>query len=217
MALMLVRVARGVGDCTASNNADTNSAKECKYLSPCTKADVPAAPSGYTMECETMPCSEGQDIMFDKIEGTDLGELLPSSCDNTVEACRTACEATVGCCGFNFVFNPGQYSSQNMGRCVAKACDGRIGTSRYGMVFYLRDGGAATATPTSSPTTLPTASPTTASPTTSAPTFLSVTTASPTTGAPSSLSGVASSSAVRVFQQAAALIVGAACVLHLHF
>jgi len=140
-------------DCTASGNADTNSAIDCKYLNPCTveASQVPTSPSGYTIECETMPCPANQDIMFDKIEGTDIGELLGASCDNTVEQCQAACEQTGGCCGFNFVYNPGQYGA-DVGRCVAKACDGRIGTSRYGMVYYERDAGAV---PTQSPTVAP--------------------------------------------------------------
>ena len=62
--------------CTLSGNTDTNSTKECEYLKKCTRADVPASPEGYMIECEIMPCSVDQDIMFDKIEGTDVGELL---------------------------------------------------------------------------------------------------------------------------------------------
>ena len=89
-----------------------------------------------------MPCPTDQNIAFDKIEGTDLGELLPAGCSNTVEACKEACESMHGCCGYNFVWNVGQWYSQKVGRCEAKACDGRIGTSRYGMVYYLRDAGA---------------------------------------------------------------------------
>ena len=62
-----------------------------------------------------------------------LGELYGEGCENTVQACMEACETTPGCCGFNFVFNPGSLPDlAKMGRCVAKACDGRIGTSRYG-------------------------------------------------------------------------------------
>lgn len=138
-------------DCTASGNSDTNSAIDCAYLNPCTVEanQVPTSPSGYTIECETMPCPANQDIMFDKNGGTDIGELLGASCDNTVEQCQAACESTGGCCGFNFVFNPGQYESTEVGRCVAKACDGSIVTSRYGMVYYQRDAGAV---PTQSPT-----------------------------------------------------------------
>jgi len=131
--------------CVESANTETNSQEECKYLKPCTveSGKVPvSAPEGYSVECEKMPCPADQDIMFDKIDGTDIGELLPASCDNTVAMCKDACEQTTGCCGFNFVWNPGAYSSTSMGRCVAKACDGRIGTSRYGMVFFARDGGA---------------------------------------------------------------------------
>ena len=92
--------------------------------------------------CETMPCPADQNIAFDKIEGTDLGELLPAGCSNTVKACKEACESKHGCCGYNFVWNVGQYDSQSVGRCHARACDGRIGTSRYGRVYYLRDAGA---------------------------------------------------------------------------
>ena len=153
--LMAPPGASGASVCADSDNPDTNSAKECKYLSKCTKDDVPAPPAGYTIECETMPCAEGQDIMFDRIGGTDVGELLPAGCDNTVAACKGACEATPGCCGFNFVFNPGQYGSAQLGRCVAKRCDGRIGTSRYGMAYYARDAGAVTTPP---PTPAPTPS-----------------------------------------------------------
>ena len=89
-----------------------------------------------------MPCPADQTIAFDKIGGTDVGELLPAGCSNTVEACKEACESKHGCCGYNFLWNVGPYDSQVVGRCVAKACDGRIGTSRYGMVYYLRDAGA---------------------------------------------------------------------------
>jgi len=143
--VMLFGAASGQGgdDCSASSNTDTNSQKECKYLKPCTKNDVPAAPAQYTMECETMPCPADQDIMFDRQEGTDLGELYAASCDTTVQMCRDKCEQTFGCCGFNFQFNPGQYAAK-VGRCVAKACDGRIVTSRYGMVYYQREAGAVT-------------------------------------------------------------------------
>jgi hypothetical protein len=130
--------------CGARGNPDTSSTKDCKYQSPCTmeNGDVPQPPDAYYVECETMPCADNQDIMFDKIEGTDIGELLPANCANTVDDCMQACEDTAGCCGFNFEFNPGQYDSTSMGRCVAKACDGRIGTSRYGMVYYARTAGA---------------------------------------------------------------------------
>lgn len=153
--------------CAGSDNPDTNSVKECKYLSPCTveEGDVPLPPVGYEIECETMPCPPNQDIMFDKIEGTDIGVLLNPSCDNTVEQCMEACEATEGCCGFNFVWNEGQFESTMLGRCVAKACDGRIGTSRFGMVYYQRTAGAVTPPPTMAPSDQPTASPTTEAPT----------------------------------------------------
>lgn len=143
LSLFLASV--GGTTCSDSTNADTNSQEECKYLSPCTieNGKFPlSAPEGYTIECETMPCPADQDIMFDKDGGTDIGELLPASCDNTVAMCMSACEATAGCCGFNFVWNPGQYSSTSMGRCVAKGCDGSIVTSRFGMVYFGRDGGA---------------------------------------------------------------------------
>lgn len=102
--------------------------------------------------------------MFDKIEGTDVGVLLEADCANTVDDCRAACESTAGCCGFNFIWNPGQYDSQLEGRCVAKACDGRIGTSRYGMVFYQRDAGAVPASPLTPPSPTPSLPPTSADP-----------------------------------------------------
>eukprot|EP00756_Hemistasia_phaeocysticola_P006100 Hpha_TRINITY_DN13676_c0_g1::TRINITY_DN13676_c0_g1_i4::g.122905::m.122905 len=140
--LVLAAAATAVSDCTASSNTDTNSAKECKYLKPCTKADVPAEPAGYKIECTTDPCPADQDIMFDRIDGTDIGVLFESDCENTVEKCKDACEQKDGCCGFNFQFNPGQYATATLGRCVAKACDGKIGTSRYGMVYYQRLAGA---------------------------------------------------------------------------
>jgi hypothetical protein len=162
LALLLLRQAAADNICASSDNANTNSDLECKYLSPCTADVVPAEPAGYFIECETMPCDDDQDIMFDKIEGTDVGVLFDADCATTVEACAGACEATLGCCGFNFVWNPGQYASTQLGRCVAKACDGRIGTSRYGMVYYSRTYGAVTAAPT---TASPSAAPTTLAPT----------------------------------------------------
>lgn len=130
--------------CKDSENTDTNNDDDCTFLNACTveQGQVPAAADGYTIECDTMPCPANQDIMFDRIEGTDTSELLPADCDNTVEACAAACEETLDCCGFNFVFNPGAYGSSDVGRCVGKKCDGRIGTSRYGMVYYKRDAGA---------------------------------------------------------------------------
>jgi hypothetical protein len=106
--------------CKDSSNTDTNNNDACKYLSPCTDQVVPSEPSGYTLECETMPCPSNQDIMFDRIDGTDVGELLPADCDNTVLECAEACDETIDCCGFNFVFNPGQYDSQSIGRCVGE-------------------------------------------------------------------------------------------------
>jgi len=146
VALLSLFVTSAAGStCATSSNTETNSQEECKYLNPCTieNGKVPvSAPQGYSIECETMPCPKDQDIMFAKIEATDIGELLAASCDNTVAMCKDACEQTTGCCGFNFVWNPGQYSSTSMGQCMAKACDGRIGTSRYGMVYFSRDGGA---------------------------------------------------------------------------
>ena len=48
-ALVIV-LAAGDNPCANSNNSDVSSVKECKYLSPCTKADVPAPESGYTIE-----------------------------------------------------------------------------------------------------------------------------------------------------------------------
>jgi len=149
---LLAGTAAAASPCLSSSNSDTNSAKECKYLSPCTVEanDIPTAPTGYQIECETMPCPANQDIMYDRIEGTDIGVLMEASCSNTVAACSALCEKTTGCCGFNFVFNPGQYDSQTVGRCVAKACDGRIGTSRYGMVYYKRSTGAVSSSSSSS-------------------------------------------------------------------
>ena len=65
----------------------------------------------------------------------------------------------------------GQYDSTSLGRCVAKACDGRIGTSRYGMAYYARDMNAVTAAPTSAaPSSAPTTAAPSPRPTTPAPT-----------------------------------------------
>jgi len=149
---LLAGTAAAASPCLSSSNSDTNSAKECKYLSPCTVEtnDIPTAATGYQIECETMPCPANQDIMYDRIEGTDIGVLMEASCSNTVAACSALCETTTGCCGFNFVFNPGQSDSQTVGRCVAKACDGRIGSSRYGMVYYKRSNGAVSSSASSS-------------------------------------------------------------------
>ena len=47
---LVIVLAAGDNPCANSNNSDVGSVKECKYLSPCTKADVPAAESGYTIE-----------------------------------------------------------------------------------------------------------------------------------------------------------------------
>ena len=47
---LVIVLAAGDNPCANSNNSDVSSVKECKYLSPCTKADVPAAESGYTIE-----------------------------------------------------------------------------------------------------------------------------------------------------------------------
>ena len=57
------KVVGGESVCAASDNEDTNSMLECKYLSPCTAGVVPEAPDGYSIECETMPCDADQDIM----------------------------------------------------------------------------------------------------------------------------------------------------------
>ena len=64
LALLLMRQAAADNICASSDNADTNSALECKYLSPCTADVVPAEPAGYFIECETMPCDDDQDIMW---------------------------------------------------------------------------------------------------------------------------------------------------------
>ena len=50
LLLLCVELAHGFNPCASSNNSDVSSVKVCKYLSPCTKADVPAAESGYTIE-----------------------------------------------------------------------------------------------------------------------------------------------------------------------
>jgi len=135
--------------CINSNNLDTNSDVECKYLSPCTENDAPVPPAGYAMACDGT-CDANTDIAFDmegNVGGTFGGILSDANCSSTVQACADMCEELAGCCGFNFVFNPGAYSSTDMGRCVAKACGGTILTSRYGMAVYARTDGAVIAPP----------------------------------------------------------------------
>ena len=52
-----------------------------------------------------------------------------------MDQCRTLCDATVGCCAFNYIWKPGN----NMGRCVGfLKCDGNELTGRYSMVLFRR-------------------------------------------------------------------------------
>ena len=126
--------------------------QECTYHKTCTSSVVPTAPSGYTLACPggDESCGPDEDISYDRhgnVGGGLGGVLYESNCTNTVELCASACEALGGCCGFSFVFNEGQYESQNLGRCVAKACGGVIVTFQYGTALYSREAGAVMAPP----------------------------------------------------------------------
>lgn len=114
-----------------------------------------------------MPCPADTDVAFDS-RGSDLGQLLPAGCANTVAACAAACEKKVGCCGFNFEWNPGQYNSASIGCCVAKGCTAAgtdLLTSRCGMAVNVRGAGTVTAAPTPAPAPAPTPAPTPVPPT----------------------------------------------------
>jgi len=120
--------------------------------------EPPAVGQGYTVydssdyEIRSDGLSGGGDRIFE-----EKGGATPSS---HFSSCKSKCEAWNGCCGFNYQYDSGMYaqpgSATDMtGRCVGKKAtstgecplgtgNNNILTSRYGMAFYKRDGGAVT-------------------------------------------------------------------------
>lgn len=140
VAIALLSNCASAGVCDGSSNPDTNSTKKCQYLKPCYPSEAPAVPTGYEMKCNG-PCTNTTDMHY--FSNDNIGTLYDASCDTTGAMCKAKCDVWHGCDGFTFVFNPGQYDSQSIGKCTAlsrsQASDTLL-TSRYGMMVVERVG-----------------------------------------------------------------------------